>query len=45
MLAKGLSVSYDRVLEVSADVASTVIAHQEDSGIVCPPVKFKKTVS
>ncbi|KAH3748991.1 hypothetical protein DPMN_183480 [Dreissena polymorpha] len=35
---KGLSVSYDRVLNVSSSVANAVISMYEDSGVVCPPV-------
>ncbi|KAH3785240.1 hypothetical protein DPMN_163325 [Dreissena polymorpha] len=35
---KGLSVSYDRVLNVSSSVANADISMYEDSGVVCPSV-------
>ncbi len=35
---KGLSASYDRVLNVSSSVANAVISMYEVSGVVCPPV-------
>ena len=33
----GLSISYDRVLKLSADLANAVFQQYEDDGIVCPP--------
>ena len=33
----GLSVSYDRVLGLSADLGNTAISHFERIGTVCPP--------
>ena len=36
MFEKGLSVSYDRVLQLSFDLANSVIARYEDEGVVCP---------
>ena len=33
----GLSVSYDRVLSMSADLGNSVITHYESVGSVCPP--------
>lgn len=33
----GLSVSYDRVLQVSTDLGNSIIEHYESLGAVCPP--------
>ena len=33
----GLSISYDRVLQLSTDLANTVCQQYEDDDIVCPP--------
>ena len=39
----GLSISYDRVLQISTELANTVCALYEEEGIVCPP-NLKKDV-
>ena len=39
----GLSISYDRVLKLSTDLANAVCQQYEDDGIVCPP-GLKKNV-
>ena len=33
----GLSISYDRVLQLSTDLANAVFQHYENEGVVCPP--------
>ena len=33
----GLSISYDRVLELSTDTGNSVCAHFESEGVACPP--------
>ena len=33
----GLSISYDRVLQISTELANTVCALYEEEGVVCPP--------
>ena len=33
----GLSISYDRVLQLSTDLANTVCQQYENDGVVCPP--------
>ena len=33
----GLSISYDRVLKISADVSNSVCRRFEEEGVVCPP--------
>ena len=35
MFEKGLSISYDKVLQLSSDLANSVIARYEDEGVVC----------
>ena len=37
LCALGLSVSYDRVLCLSSDLANAVCEHYEENGTVCPP--------
>ena len=37
----GLSVSYDRVMQLSTDIANQVIAQYQEDGVVCPP-KLKR---
>ena len=37
----GLSVSYDRVMQHSTDIANQVIAQYQEDGVVCPP-KLKR---
>ena len=37
----GISVSYDRVLEISAQFGETVITQYTEDGVVCPPVLRK----
>ena len=37
LYSKGLSVSYNRVLQISSDVANRVIELFEEDGVVCPP--------
>ena len=37
LCALGLSVSYDRVLRLSSDLANAVCEHYEENGTVCPP--------
>ena len=39
-----LSISYDRVMQISADLGNGVIAQFEEEGVVCPP-KLKKSLS
>lgn len=39
----GLSISYDRVLEISTEMGNKVSTHYESEGVVCPP-KLKKKV-
>ena len=39
----GLSISYDRVLELSTDMGNRVCARFESEGVVCPP-KLRKGV-
>ena len=33
----GLSISYDRMLELSTDMGNSVCAHFESEGVICPP--------
>ena len=40
--ANGLSISYDRVLEISAQLGEAVVAQYVEDGVVCPPVLRKK---
>lgn len=37
----GISVSYDRVLEISAQLGEAVVAQYVEDGVVCPPVLKK----
>ena len=37
----GLSISYDRVLELSTDMGNSVCEHFESEGVVCPPKLLK----
>ena len=37
----GLSVSYDRVLSVSTDLANAILAYFSEDGVVCPPALRK----
>ena len=37
----GISVSYDRVLSISTNLANSVIDYFEDEGVVCPPALHK----
>ena len=37
----GLSISNDRVLELSTDMGNSVCAHFESEGVVCPPKLLK----
>jgi len=37
----GLSISYDRVLELSTDMGNSVCARFESEGVVCPPKLLK----
>ena len=37
-----LSISYTRVLEISAQLGETVVAQYVEDGVVCPPVLRKK---
>ena len=39
----GLSISYDRVLQISADLGNTVCAQFKEEGVVCP-AKLKKSL-
>ena len=39
----GLSISYDRVMQISADLGNGVIAQYEEEGVVCPS-KLKKSL-
>ena len=38
----GLSISYDRVLEISAQLGEAVVAQYVEDGVVCPPVLRKQ---
>ena len=38
----GLSISYDRVLEISTEMGNKVCARYESEGVVCPPKMKKK---
>ncbi len=38
LFERGLSVSYDRILQLSTDMANGVIDLFEDDGVVCPTV-------
>jgi len=38
LFERGLSVSYDRVLQLSTDIANAVIDQYEDEGVVCPTI-------
>lgn len=38
LFESGLSVSYDRILQLSTDVANGVIDQFDDDGVVCPTV-------
>ena len=38
LFKRGLSVSYYRVLQLSTDIANTVIDQYEDDGVVCPAI-------
>ena len=38
LFERGLSVSYDRILQPSTDMANAVIDQYEDDGIVCPTI-------
>ena len=38
LFERGLSVSYDRILQLSMDIANAVIDQYEDDGVVCPTV-------
>jgi hypothetical protein len=38
LFQKGLSVSYDRVLQLSTDMANDVLDTFEDEGVVCPTI-------
>ena len=38
----GLSITYDRVLEISAQLGEAVVAQYVDDGVVCPPVLRKQ---
>ena len=38
LFKRGLSVSYDRVLQLSTDIANAVIDQYEDDGVVCPTI-------
>ena len=33
----GLSISYDRVMEISAELGDAVVAKYTEEGVVCPP--------
>ena len=37
----GISVSYDRVLEISTQIGEAVITQYTEDGVVCPPVLRK----
>ena len=37
----GLCVSYDRVLEISAQLGDAAVSRYEEEGVVCPPVLRK----
>lgn len=39
----GLSISYDRVMQISADLGNSVCHRFEEEGVVCPP-KLKKSL-
>ena len=38
----GLSISYDKVLELSTDIGNSVCARSESEGVVCPPTLLKE---
>ena len=38
----GLSISYDRVLEISAQPGGAVVAQYVEDGVICPPVLRKQ---
>ena len=38
----GLSISYDRVLEISAQLGEVVVAQYVEDGVICPPVLRKQ---
>ena len=38
----GLSISYDRVLEISAQLREAVVAQYVEDGVICPPVLRKQ---
>ena len=38
----GLSISYDKVLELSTDIGNSVCARFESEGVVCPPTLLKE---
>ena len=38
----GLSISYDRVLEISAQLGEAVVAQYVEDGVICPPVLRKQ---
>ena len=38
LFQRGLSVSYDRVFQLSTDIANAVIDQYEDDGVVCPTI-------
>ena len=38
----GLSVSYDRVLEISAQLGDATVRRYQEEGVVCPPILRKK---
>lgn len=37
----GISISYDRVLEISGQLGETVVNHYVENGVVCPPILRK----
>ena len=38
----GLSVSYDRVLEISAQLGDATVSRYQEEGVVCPPIRRKR---
>ena len=38
----GLSVSYDRVLEISAQLGDATVSRYQEEGVVCPPILRKR---
>lgn len=40
----GMSISYDRVMQISADLGNSICAQFEDDGVVCPSKLKKVTV-